>query len=373
MTTSLRKVSSQQDALLVCKELVPGWSTLPDSDFKIETVKGGTTNTLLKCEYCGSGNSEEGGLPADFERSVAVRLYGENTDMIIDRTVERKMTSFLGSIGRAPRCYGTFPGGVVSAFIPGRSLRMDELYEYAEPIARELALWHSAPCDSPALAGLPREVTLWKQIGDWIDVLAEHVTDAEFAQRGIAVIRAEAAYLKAELSKDDGQGLLPVACLCHNDVAGPNIVLNEERGTLTFIDFDYVNYNSPRFDLGNHFCEYGGLVCDYTRFPDAATQAHFVRPYLRTILGGAREPTDAEVAEECARATRWSLTSHFMWGVWSLFLAKMKPSPDFDYIEYAFGRLSAYESFKRKPEINLCGGAPQGSIEAIPAILAKIL
>lgn len=366
---SSRKICSQQDALLVCKELVPGWSSLPDTDFKIESVKGGTTNSLLKVEYCGKGDN----VPEDFERSVAIRIYGENTDMIIDRTVERKMTSFLGSIGRAPRCYGTFIGGVVSAFIPGRTLRMEELYEYADLIAKELGLWHSVSCDSPALEGLPREITVWKQTEQWTDVLARHVSDPEFARRGIDIIRAEEAYLKEELSKDDGQGLLPIACLCHNDVAGPNIVLNEGGKSLTFIDFDYVNYNSPRFDLGNHFCEYGGLVCDYSRFPDRATQAHFIRPYLRAVLGGAREPTEKEVEDECARATRWSLASHFMWGVWSLFLAKMKPSPDFDYIEYAFGRLSAYEHFKRTPEINLCGGCPPGSIEAIPSILAKIL
>lgn len=359
---SLRKVSSHQDALLVCKELVPGWSTIPDADFKIESVKGGTTNTLLKCEYCGKNDS----LPPDFERSVAIRVYGENTDMIIDRSLERKMASFLGSIGRAPRCYGTFPGGVVSAFVPGRSLHMSELYEYAEPIAKELATWHTIDCSIPALDGLSREIAVWKQTEEWIDILAKHVTDPEFTRNCIDVIRAEEVYLKEELSKDNGKGLLPVACLCHNDVAGPNIVFNEEKNTFTFIDFEYANYSSPRFDLGNHFCEYGGLVCDYSRFPDRETQAHFIRPYLRAILGGAREPTEEEVEEECARATRWSLASHFMWGVWSLFLAKMKPSPDFDYIEYAYGRLGAYEHFKRTPEINLCGGCPPGSIESIP-------
>lgn len=363
--TSLAKVSSFEDALHVCKELVPGWSALPDAYFEIVRIKGGTTNNLLKCEYCG----KEAGL----ERVVAVRLYGENTDMIIDRAVERKVTSFLGSIGRAPRFYGSFPGGAVSAFVPGRTLRMEELPEYAEAIAKELGLWHSLPCDAPALAGLPQEVTLWKQTELWIDVLAESVPDPEFARCGIEVLRAEEAYLRGELSKDDGQGLLPVSCLCHNDVAALNIVLNEETKALTFIDFDYVNYNSPRFDLGNHFCEYGGLVCDYTRFPDRAAQERFIRPYLRAILGGSREPTDEEVAEECARATRWSLTSHFMWAVWSLFLAKVKPSPDFDYIEYALGRFSAYEHFKRTPEINLCGGCPQGSIEAIPPLLSKLL
>ena len=34
------------------------------------------------------------------------------------------------------------------------------------------------------------------------------------------------------------------------------------------IDFEYAFYNYRAFDIANHFCEYAGFECDYSRWDD---------------------------------------------------------------------------------------------------------
>ena len=78
---------------------------------------------------------------------------------------------------------------------------------------------------------------------------------------------------------------------CHNDLLAPNLLLEERapRGddaagadvsasasasalaseasepALHIIDFEYGGYNYRGFDLGNHFNEWAGFDCDYSR------------------------------------------------------------------------------------------------------------
>uniref|UniRef100_A0A453KUN4 ethanolamine kinase n=2 Tax=Aegilops tauschii subsp. strangulata TaxID=200361 RepID=A0A453KUN4_AEGTS len=66
----------------LCKELVKEWSSLDSSCFSISTVSGGITNMLLKVSV------KEG---SDSESSVTVRLYGPNTDLVIDRERELQL------------------------------------------------------------------------------------------------------------------------------------------------------------------------------------------------------------------------------------------------------------------------------------------
>ncbi len=63
--------------------------------------------------------------------------------------------------------------------------------------------------------------------------------------------------------------------LGHNDLLSGNILVLQEPGfnpespdmdrQIVFIDFEYGAYTSRGFDIGNHFCEYAGFECDYSR------------------------------------------------------------------------------------------------------------
>ena len=50
--------------------------------------------------------------------------------------------------------------------------------------------------------------------------------------------------------------------------------------SVQFIDFEYSAYVPRGFDLGNHFNEYAGFECEYSRYPDRAHVSNFVRGYM---------------------------------------------------------------------------------------------
>ena len=45
---------------------------------------------------------------------------------------------------------------------------------------------------------------------------------------------------------------------CHNDLLLANVIYNEGKHTVTFIDYEYADYNYQAFDIANHFAEFAG-------------------------------------------------------------------------------------------------------------------
>ena len=63
---------------------------------------------------------------------------------------------------------------------------------------------------------------------------------------------------------------------------------DDSLSTMQFIDFEYASWNYRGFDLGNHFTEYAGFECDYSRYPDGDHIAAFMQNYLAE--GASKEP-----------------------------------------------------------------------------------
>jgi hypothetical protein len=70
----------------LCKDLFKNWGELDDSLFSVERVSGGITNLLLKVSVKEDTNKEV---------SVTVRLYGPNTEYVINREREILVISFI--------------------------------------------------------------------------------------------------------------------------------------------------------------------------------------------------------------------------------------------------------------------------------------
>nr|KJB06364.1 hypothetical protein B456_001G041400 [Gossypium raimondii] len=70
--------------IALCKDLFRKWAKLNDSCFSVDTVSGGITNLLLKVSV-----KEENGEYV----SVTVRLYGPNTEYVINRERELRVFS----------------------------------------------------------------------------------------------------------------------------------------------------------------------------------------------------------------------------------------------------------------------------------------
>lgn len=69
----------------------------------------------------------------------------------------------------------------------------------------------------------------------------------------LAKLRREYESLKSNLLSTES----PLV-FAHNDLLLGNVIYNKEQNTISFIDFEYADYNYQAYDIANHFCEFVG-------------------------------------------------------------------------------------------------------------------
>lgn len=60
-----------------------------------------------------------------------------------------------------------------------------------------------------------------------------------------------------ELKEKLGNLMNPVV-FAHNDLLLGNVIFTEETNSVTFIDYEYADFNYQAYDIGNHFAEFVG-------------------------------------------------------------------------------------------------------------------
>ncbi|KAJ4891095.1 putative ethanolamine kinase [Raphanus sativus] len=346
----------------LCKDLFNNWRDLDDSLFSVERVSGGITNLLLKV----SVKEEE-----DKEVSITVRLYGPNTDYVINRQRELQAIKYLSAAGFGAKLLGGFGNGMVQSFINARTLAPSDMRQpkIAAEIAKELGKFHKVNIPGP------KEPQLWVDILKFFEkgffffflasafrVLAISYTNPMSVlylsllaastlafeepdkQKLFETISFEELYKEiVELREFTGLLNAPVV-FAHNDLLSGNLMLNEEEEKLYLIDFEYGSYNYRGFDIGNHFNEYAGYDCDYSLYPTKEEQYHFIKHYLQPDKPD--EVSNGEVESVFIETDAYKLASHLYWAVWAIIQARMSPI-EFDYLGYFFLRYNEYK--KQKP------------------------
>ncbi|GLU09729.1 hypothetical protein SLE2022_265740 [Rubroshorea leprosula] len=314
----------------LCKDLFKNWATLDDSRFSVQTVSGGITNLLLKVSV-----TEENGNNV----SVTVRLYGPNTEYVIDRQRELKAIKYLSAAGFGAKLLGVFGNGMVQSFINARTLTPSDMRKpkLAAEIAKQLHKFHQAEIPGS------KEPQLWIDILKFFEKASTlHFEDIDKQRIYETVSFEEVKKELLELKELTGLLKSPVV-FAHNDLLSGNIMVNEEEEKLYFIDFEYGSYNYRGFDIGNHFNEYAGFECDYSLYPNKDEQNHFFRHYLQPDK--PHEVSENDLEALYVEANTFMLAGHLYWALWALIQAKMSPI-DFDYISYFFLRYNEYKKQK---------------------------
>ncbi|CAN7128013.1 unnamed protein product [Brassica rapa subsp. narinosa] len=314
----------------LCKDLFSNWRELDDSLFSVERVSGGITNLLLKVSV-----KEE-----DKESSITVRLYGPNTDYVINRQRELQAIKYLSAAGFGAKLLGGFGNGMVQSFINARTLAPSDMRQpkIAAEIAKELGKFHKVNIPGP------KEPQLWVDILKFFEKASTLTFEEPDRQKLYETISFEELYKEIiELREFTGLLNAPVV-FAHNDLLSGNLMLNEEEERLYLIDFEYGSYNYRGFDIGNHFNEYAGYDCDYTFYPTKEEQYHFIKHYLQPDKPD--EVSVGEVESVFIETDAYKLASHLYWAVWAIIQARMSPI-DFDYLGYFFLRYNEYK--KQKP------------------------
>jgi len=133
----------------------------------------------------------------------------------------------------------------------------------------------------------------------------------------------------------------------HNDLLGPNLILNEKTKQINFIDYEYASWNFRDFDIANHFCEYAGFELAYKYYPNKERQYEFFRAYLKSYNDTTEEPTEEELHKMFVSVNKFALASNFFWATWALVQTKISDI-EFDFLDYGVKRYKQYYLFKEE-------------------------
>jgi len=318
----------------IAKDVVKEWKQIDVNDIRVKEVSGGMTNMLYQASI---PQSEGAKTEANY---VLVRIYGNKTDLIIDRKQELENVKRLYAAGYGPKIYGTFQNGYVYEYYQGRSVSGEELYTctWNAKLAAELARWHKQEITA-------QNPAVWNTIENWLGLIPESygnpAKDAILSRLGgLKKIREELQEVKEMVAKLNS----PIV-FSHNDLLGGNIIVNESTGEIKFIDFEYAGANYQAFDIANHFNEWAGFEADYSRYPKKEQQYEFYKSYLKCFNGV--EPTESELHDLYVQVNKFALVSHFFWGSWALVQGAISQI-DFDFVAYAELRFAEY--FNKKNE-----------------------
>ncbi|KEP64688.1 UNVERIFIED_CONTAM: phosphotransferase enzyme family protein [Hammondia hammondi] len=339
----------------------------------------------------------------DPKKSCAVKFFGKHTGKYICRDKELRLLRLLGANDVGKEIFATFEeggGGLIESWLAGSSLEPSDLHREAAKIAGEMARMHAIDAKPQCLLVSPTsrdsrgelavgetppspEATsdLWKHLFKFLNLCKE---EQERARRGedseassdgceepsdcpkrtvfsrrillfdLRTVEERLRQLHALASEVQS----PVV-LCHGDLLSGNIIKTDE-GDVRFIDFDYSGFMERGFDIANHFAEYSGVECDFSRCPSEEERDAFLRTYLRALrrqrerrakavaaeTQASAQPAQDEDLEAEVAALRREINvffplSNILWGLWALIQAVHVKPREMNYWRFAFDRLAA--------------------------------
>ena len=292
-------------------------------------LSSGITNKLIKATSLAE------------PKVVLIRLYGNKTELMIDRQKEIEYLCYLHECGEAPPIYYTFDNGLMYGYQEGFPL-----ISFAEQDTESLA--SSADGINGSMPDLPLHVMKLviqkmarfhsletiekttqfdKTMRKWLGELNQSFRICDLN------LHEELIFLNSILPKD--------AVNSHNDLLLGNIIL-EPQGTsyvVHFIDFEYAFANCRAFDMANFLNELCGFECIWSKIP----KKEVIMELIVTYLTEANLKTDPN--EFYAEIKVCFLASHYLWGLWAIIQSDVSEL-DFDYKEYSEKRLSRYRELK---------------------------
>jgi ethanolamine kinase len=354
------KTSKEKTRLEICqvaRMLCPEYfADKIDEQMQIEQIQGGITNMLWK-------------VTNDQGQSCLVRVYGENTEVMIDREMECRVFAELSNRKFGPKLWGRFVNGRVEGYFdakpfdPPQKMGERSPVDFPVLIAQQLARMHDIS-DMP----VSHDPQLWNMLEKFYK-LAKGVSfpRSESKSRALGNIdldrfTQELQWLKTVLpSPENGHGkslkgiseqakaIAFKQVFAHNDLLSGNILYVPSERRAQFIDFEYGAYNYVAFDIADHFCEYAGFDFDLDRwYPEEELEKHFWKAYINAV-GFKVSPAELEplLTELVLWTNRFALTAHLLWFFWAIIQAKYSVI-DVDFLAYAGRRRDGYLLHKKQ-------------------------
>lgn len=107
---------------------------------------------------------------------ILVRIYGNKTDLLIDRNAEKTNIKLLYGHKLAPQLYATFKNGLCYEYVPGVTPNSQSIYEPKiwKLVATHMANMHKLPLTSSQAS---KEPMLKTKTLKFLDLIPEKFTD----------------------------------------------------------------------------------------------------------------------------------------------------------------------------------------------------
>ncbi|NXV58121.1 CHKB kinase, partial [Molothrus ater] len=240
-----------------------------------------------------------------------------------------------------PRLFGVFPQGRLEQYLPSRRLRTEELRDprVSAEIAVTMARFHGM-----AMPFNKEPKWLFGTMEGYLQQISELTFSEPSQLQQLEQLRG----YNLEQEMRSLRSLPPPECPSAVPCPRPAPRRPQGRGVCGSLSsplsplsllsqVPHVLLSLVGFDLGNHFCEWvysyshEGWPCFQAHpehYPSRQQQLHFIRHYLSAALSGgagrAPQEEQARLEEEMLREIeRFTLASHFFWGLWSVVQAKI--------------------------------------------------
>ncbi|KAF0709724.1 hypothetical protein AaE_012788 [Aphanomyces astaci] len=301
------------DCKHVAQTIYPGFRDANADDIVIKIICGGITNRLYRLTWQ--------------DKSVLLRIYGEHTEVFIDRDVDNETFAELSRRGFAPMYHGRFRNGRIEGWVDGVPL---EPHQMGDPkllplIATEVGKMHAMDMKFPTTP------CLWKKIHVFEELASLVRFDDPHKQKALASLRLKQIQQRVQWA----QTILPSAQNGHGKQ-----LLETFRGSpiaklaAAFLQESVFSHNDML-----------SVLCIHTHW---GVQVQFYKAYLAAaspaLLHSLTQDhhLDEFVAALHDAGNLYALASHLFWGLWAVVQAS-NSTIEFDFLEYARVRLEAFD------------------------------
>lgn len=217
-----------------CIELMPEWK---GQELEIDPLTGGITNRLYRVRLADGGD-------------YVVRVYGQKTELFIDRDLEMQSIKAMERSGVVPKLIRYLPEkrATIVEFIAGRVMRSENFMEHdrLELLVRPIKLIHNCPVQLPRLFDPLVEV---KRLFALLGSLSSGYPEFDIAGT-IEIMETISALADIPYSQ-----YVP----CHNDLLADNFIMADDRRKdpepVYLIDWEYAGMNTPYYEMSDLFQE----------------------------------------------------------------------------------------------------------------------
>lgn len=158
---------------------------------------------------------------------MTVRLYGPNTEYVINRERELQAIGYLSAAGFGAKLLGVFGNGMVQSFINARTLTPSDMKmpKLAAEIAKQLRKFHQVEIPGS------KEPQLWIDIFKFFEKASTLKFDDIEKQKKYKEISFEEVHNEVVELKELTDCLNSPVVFAHNDLLSGNLMLNDDEVT----------------------------------------------------------------------------------------------------------------------------------------------